>query len=191
MCCPSCIVRCPQLASNDISIITGQISSKIDRFVPWEVLFQNCSNRSTPLHKMAARAKNRKNFKQHLRTIQLISTELDRIVPWDVFFQNCSNCVTPLHEMAARAKKRKYFRWHLLCNCWAETMAFKYKDQVLHLKQMFSGELFQRPRPLFNKLLVENEVWSNGACSETTQVFSELCCLLFIIPLTYEVCGGI
>ena len=52
--------------SNDISAVTTwQISTKLDRIVPWEVLYQSCSNISAPLHKMAARAKNRKknNFK--------------------------------------------------------------------------------------------------------------------------------
>ena len=29
-----------------------------------------------------------------------------------------------------------------------QDMAFKYEYQVLHLKQMFSGERFQRPWPL-------------------------------------------
>ena len=56
---PSSVMRRPQFASNDISsVITGQISTKVDKIVPLEV--QNCSNRSAPLHKMAARAKNRK-----------------------------------------------------------------------------------------------------------------------------------
>ena len=60
------IALCPQFASNDISVTTGQISTKVDRIVPLVVLYQNCSNRSPPLYKMAARAKNRKkknNFK--------------------------------------------------------------------------------------------------------------------------------
>ena len=57
---PVSIVHCPQFASNDISVTTGRISTKVDRIVPLEVLYQNCSNCSAPLHKMAARAKNRK-----------------------------------------------------------------------------------------------------------------------------------
>ena len=44
--------------SKDISTVTtGRISIKNRRIVPWEVHYQNCSNRSAPLHKMAARAK--------------------------------------------------------------------------------------------------------------------------------------
>ena len=57
----------PQFASNDISsVTTGRTSTKLDRIIPWEVFYQNCSNRSAPLHKMATRAKNRKYFKRHL-----------------------------------------------------------------------------------------------------------------------------
>ena len=49
--------------SNDIfSVTTRRISTKLDWIVPWEVLYQNCSNQSAPLHKMAARAKNRKKL---------------------------------------------------------------------------------------------------------------------------------
>ena len=50
-------------ASNGISsVTTGRISTKVDRIVPLEALYQNCSNCSAPLHKMAARAKNIKNL---------------------------------------------------------------------------------------------------------------------------------
>ena len=64
---PSSVMRRSQFASNDISsVITGQISTKVDKIVPLEVLYQNCSNRSAPLQKMAARDKNRKSFKRDL-----------------------------------------------------------------------------------------------------------------------------
>ena len=58
--------------SNNISVIIGQISTKLDRIIPWEIPYQNCSNCSFSLHKMAARAKSRKknNFKQFLRMVQ-------------------------------------------------------------------------------------------------------------------------
>ena len=53
-----------QKTSNDIfSITPGRISTKLDRIVPWEVLYQNCSKCYVQLNKMATRAKNRMNFK--------------------------------------------------------------------------------------------------------------------------------
>ena len=39
-------------------------------------VYQNCSNRSAPLHKMAVRAKNRKTFKQLLILNQCIDFEI-------------------------------------------------------------------------------------------------------------------
>ena len=48
--------------SNNISVTTGPISTKLDWIVLWEVLYQNCSNWSSPLHKMAFRVKNRKKL---------------------------------------------------------------------------------------------------------------------------------
>ena len=54
-------VRRPQFASNDISSVTsGRISIKVDRIVPLEIHYQNCSNHTAPLHKMAAKSKNKK-----------------------------------------------------------------------------------------------------------------------------------
>ena len=65
--CPVSSVQRAQFASNDISsIIPGQISTKVDRIVPLEVLYQNGSNHSALLHKMAADLKIEKSFKRHL-----------------------------------------------------------------------------------------------------------------------------
>ena len=44
-------------------------------------LYQNCSNRSAPLNKMAARAKNRKTFKQLL----LLNQKMD----FEIIIQEC------------------------------------------------------------------------------------------------------
>ena len=97
--------------SNDISVTTWRISTKLDSIVPRGVSYKTCTNRSTSVHKMKASATDetktkKNNFKQYLLS-WLISTKLDRIVPWEVLFQNCSNCLTPLHKMAASAKNRK------------------------------------------------------------------------------------
>ena len=45
-CCdrPVSGIHPPQFASNDISVTTGRISTKVDRIVPLEVFYQNCSN---------------------------------------------------------------------------------------------------------------------------------------------------
>ena len=92
--------------SNNISVTTGRISTKLDRLVPWEVFYQNCSNYSALLHKMATRTKNR-NFKRQISvTTGQISIKHHRIVPWELY-QNCSNRSAALHKMAARAKNRK------------------------------------------------------------------------------------
>ena len=67
--CPSCIMHSTSstMCLNDISsVLTGRISAKIDRIILLEVLYQNCSNRSALLYKMATRTKNRKYFKRHL-----------------------------------------------------------------------------------------------------------------------------
>ena len=45
-------------------------------------LYQNCSNRSAPLNKMAARAENRKTFKQLL----LLNQKMD----FEIIIQKCS-----------------------------------------------------------------------------------------------------
>ena len=70
-------------------------------------LYQNCSNRSAPLNKMAARAKNRKTFKRLL----LLNQKMD----FEIIIQKCSlgdplpngskNFAT-LNKMAARAINR-------------------------------------------------------------------------------------
>ena len=50
---------------NDISSVTAwPILTKLHRNDRWVSLYQNWSNRSAPLHKMAAKAKNRNTFKQ-------------------------------------------------------------------------------------------------------------------------------
>ena len=45
--CLASVMRRPQFASNGSSVTTGRISTKADRIVPLEVLYQNCSNSST------------------------------------------------------------------------------------------------------------------------------------------------
>ena len=89
-----------------MSVTLGQTSIKHDRIDPWEILYQNCSDRSALLQKIAARAKNRRKKKSNDMSVNTgqISTKLDRIVPWEVLHQNCSNCSAPLHKMAARAE---------------------------------------------------------------------------------------
>ena len=70
-------------------------------------LYQNCSNRSAPLNKMAARAKNRKTFKQ----ILLLNQKMD----FEIVIQECFlgdllpkllKDSTVLNKMAARAINR-------------------------------------------------------------------------------------
>ena len=48
---------------------------------PWVTLYQNWSNGSAPLNKMAARAKNRKTFKQLL----LLNQKMD----FEIIIQEC------------------------------------------------------------------------------------------------------
>ena len=107
--CPVSMVHCPQFASNDIfPVTTGQISTKFDRIVPWEVLYQIvplCCTKWPPELKLEKTSNNIFSV-----TTGRISTKLDRIVLWEVFYQNCSNCSTPLHKMATRAKNRIYFK---------------------------------------------------------------------------------
>ena len=70
-------------------------------------LYQNCSNSSAPLNKMAARAKNRKTFKQLLLLNQRMDFE---IIIQECFlvtlYQNRSNNSATLNKMAARAINR-------------------------------------------------------------------------------------
>ena len=70
-------------------------------------LYQNCSNRSAPLNKMAARAKNRKTFERLL----LLNQKMD----FEIIIQKCSlgdtlpKCLrnsATLNKMAARAINR-------------------------------------------------------------------------------------
>ena len=60
--------------------MTSPTGGWVGGIVPWEVLYQNCSNHSAPLHKMATRAKNRKktNNISSVTTGQ-ISTNLIRL----------------------------------------------------------------------------------------------------------------
>ena len=70
-------------------------------------LYQNCSNRSAPLNKMAARAKNRKTFKRLLLQNQKMDFE---IIIQECFLgdplQNCSKNSATLNKMASRAINR-------------------------------------------------------------------------------------
>ena len=109
--------------SNNISSVTPwPISTNLEKIVPWEVLYQNCSNCWAPLHKMAARTKNnKKKTSNNISSISTwrISTKIDRIVPWEILhmYQNYSNCSTWLHEEAARVKiDKKSFKQHLRTN---------------------------------------------------------------------------
>ena len=62
-------------------------------------LYQNCSNRSAPLNKMAARAKNRKTFKQLL----FLNQKMD----FEIIIQECFlGDPLPLNKMAAGAINR-------------------------------------------------------------------------------------
>ena len=67
-------------------------------------LYQNCSNRSAPMNKMAARAKNRKTFKQLL----LLNQKMD----FEIIIQECflgdflPKLLKELNKMAARAIDR-------------------------------------------------------------------------------------
>ena len=71
-------------------------------------LYQNCSNRSAPLNKMAARAKNRKTFKRLLLLNQKMDFKIiiQENVSWVTLFQNCSKNSGTLNKMAARAINR-------------------------------------------------------------------------------------
>ena len=70
-------------------------------------LYQNCSNRSALLNKMAARAKNRKTFKRLL----LLNQKMDLEIIIQLCFlgdplPNCSKIFATLNKMAARAINR-------------------------------------------------------------------------------------
>ena len=70
-------------------------------------LYQNCSNLSAPLNKMAARAKNRITFKRLLLLNQMTDFE---IIIQECFLGDplpkCSNNSGTLNKMAARAINR-------------------------------------------------------------------------------------
>ena len=93
-------------SNNIFFVTTGQISTKLDRIVLRVVLYQNCSNCTSLLHKMATRAKNSNNFSNVSSiTTWRISTKLG------LFLGRSSpkllNGSAPLHNMKARAKNRK------------------------------------------------------------------------------------
>ena len=70
-------VRCQLFALNDFSSKTARRILKLFyRKVPWVTLYQTCSNSSAPLHKMAARAINRKTFKRLLLLNQKMDFEI-------------------------------------------------------------------------------------------------------------------
>ena len=71
-------------------------------------LYQNCSNRSALLNKMAARAKNRKTFKRLLLLNQKMDFEIiiQECFLGDPLPQNCSKNSATLNKMAARAINR-------------------------------------------------------------------------------------
>ena len=93
LCCTKRLqeLKIEKKTSNDITAVTtGQISTKLDRIVPWEISYQNCSNLSVPLHKMVPELKKKKKEKNsNISSVSTwrISTELDRIVLWDVLYQ--------------------------------------------------------------------------------------------------------
>ena len=80
-------------------------------------VYQNCSNRSAPLNKMAARAKNRKTFKQLLF--------LNQCIDFEIMIQECSLDDCPLkllkpfryvEQDGRQSKNRKTFKQLLLLN---------------------------------------------------------------------------
>ena len=84
-------------------------------------LYENSSNRSAPLNKMAARAKNRKTFKRLL----LLNQKMD----FEMIIQECFfgdpllkllNDSAQLNKMAARAIIKIRFKRLLLLNRWTD-----------------------------------------------------------------------
>ena len=70
-------VHCQLFALNDFFYKTaGGILKYFYRKVPWVTLYQNCSNRSAPLNKMAARAKNRITYQRLLLQNQKMNFEI-------------------------------------------------------------------------------------------------------------------
>ena len=80
-------------------------------------VYKNCSNRSAPLNKMAARAKNRKTLKLLLFLNQCIDFEV--ILQEGSLGDPLPKLLKPfrsVEKMAARAKNRKTFKRLLLLN---------------------------------------------------------------------------
>ena len=69
-------LRCQLFALNDFSKTARRILKKNYMKVPWVTLYQNCSNLSAPLNKMATRAKNRKTLKRLLLLNQKMDFEI-------------------------------------------------------------------------------------------------------------------
>ena len=63
------------------SLTSASILKLLYRNVPKVTVYQNCSNRSAPLNKMAARSKNRKTFKRLL----LLNQKMD----FEIIIQEC------------------------------------------------------------------------------------------------------
>ena len=92
---------------NDFSSLTSELILKIFyRKVSWVTLYQNCSNRSTPLNKMATRAKNRKTFKWLLLLNQKMDFEIiieNRF--WNPAVKSCIKCnLRPLVQRFQRKR---------------------------------------------------------------------------------------
>ena len=83
-------------------------------------LYQNCSNSSAQLNKMATRAKNRKTFKRLLLLNQKMDFEIiiqecflvDRNVFWVTLYQNFSKDSAKWNKMATRAVNRNQLLTH-------------------------------------------------------------------------------
>ena len=65
--------------------------------------YQNCSNSSAPLNKMATRAKNGKTFERLLLNEWMDFKIIYRNVSWVTLYRNCSDLSVVLNKMAARA----------------------------------------------------------------------------------------
>ena len=97
-----------EIPSNDFSSLTSGWSLKLfHRNVPWITLWQNCSNCSARMKKIAARGKIRKTFNWLLHLNQWMDFE---IISQECFLsehQSCSNPSACMNKMAARAKRKK------------------------------------------------------------------------------------
>ena len=118
--------------------------------VPWEVLYQNCSNCSAPLHKMEARAKNSNDISI---TTWWISTKLDRIVPREVPYKNCTNHSTSVHKMVARAtdiKKTSNSTTKIAQIVWLHCT--KWQPELKIEKKKFKQHLLRYHLAFFNQI---------------------------------------